>query len=200
MGKLVSRYVTKWKSRGATPVAVQLVDRPGWVLTICGREKWALFLLSVVFSLAGIVCVILLLIPPFKFDSFTLAAFVYFFLWFASVSYYRYISRLQVTLDEDGITVPQYLSPDETMRWADIASFEYSPKGESLDLHAIDGRTISLYLSLNGLSAVRRCIAAFSSVEMTRTSWEEVDHLLMTNVPSWWCDTSLLGNNPFDPY
>ena len=61
------------------------------------------------------------------------------------------------------------------------------------------GKKLGIYTSLNGLSAVRRCLAAFGSLAKTEYSWKRVDPLMMEHVPAWCCDDMDFEDDPFAP-
>ena len=105
----------------------------------------------------------------------------------------------RVKLDEGGLELCRFLLPARHIDWEAVAAFDYKYGDEMLKLRSHNGQKVSLYLSLHGLSAVRRCLRAFVPLSTTIASWTTSDPALMEHVPSWRCDEMDLEDNPFDP-
>lgn len=80
-----------------------------------------------------------------------------------------------------------------------MISFDYQTGDELFKVHAEDDTKISLYLTLNGLSAIRRCLEILTPRESLIASWALADIASMTDVPAWRCAEQDLAGNPFDP-
>ncbi len=86
------------------------------------------------------------------------------------------------------------------MAWRDIRAFRIATDHDSVILVDGAGKKIGLYGSLNGLSGVRRCLAAFTPLsQVAPESWSVHDPSLLQHIPSWRCDEFDLEDDPFSP-
>jgi len=189
----------RWQMHGARSDAQPLLDREGWLLTLCFRAKltaWMIFLLF-----AGLLTGVLIaqVVAPQPRRVFLLEA-VGFSVFSAMAGYYLvFVYRYRVELDERGLALSRFLVPTRCICWEDVVAFDFKQGDELLKLRSRDGRKVSLYLSLHGLSAVRRCLAAFTPLDTTLSSWATSDQALMEHVQSWRCHEMDLEDSPLDP-
>ena len=200
---IVDQYLAslwqRWQIRGGRPAAQAAFQGEGWLLTLCFRAKLTAWLIFLLFAgpLAGVLVVQAFAPQPrrvFLFEGIASSVFA------AMASYYLvFVYWYRVLLDEQGFALRRFLLPTRRIAWQDIVKFSYTKGDELLKLRAQNGQTISLYLSLHGLSAVRRCLAAFTPTGTIMASWSASDPALMKDVPSWRCSDMDLEDNPFDP-
>jgi hypothetical protein len=189
----------RWQLRGACPDAEPAVRREGWLLRLCFRARvsaWLIFLLFTGLLTAVLICQAVSPQPRrvFLLETACFSAFS------AMGAYYlAFVYWYQVELDEAGLTLSRFLVPTRRILWEDIVAFDFKQGDELLKLRSRDGHVVSLYLALHGLSAIRRCLAAFTPLSTTQTSWATTDQVLMEHVPSWRCHEMDLEDNPFDP-
>lgn len=189
----------RWQNAGARPEAEPLVRREGWLLTLCFRAKLTAWLIFLLFAglLAGVL--VMQAVAPQRQRVFVLEV-IGFVVFSAMALYYVVFTHwYRVELDEQGLALTRFLLPTRRLGWTDVVGFEYTPGDELLKLRSQDGRRVGLYLSLNGLSAVRRCLAAFTPLSATLSSWNAADPALMQHVRSWRCHQMDLEDSPFDP-
>jgi hypothetical protein len=189
----------RWQIRGARPEAQSILQGQGWLLLLCLRAKvtaWILFLLFGGMLVGVLVMQVLAPQPQRVFLLLAIACAAFAAL---AVYYLVFVYWYRVILDEQGLTLHRFLLPPRRLDWRDISAFSFAKRDELLKLRGQDGRTIALYLSLNGLSAIRRCLAAFTPATAILTSWSEADPALLADVPSWRCDEMDLEDDPFAP-
>lgn len=193
----LARLWQSWQFRGAQPEAQPLFDREGWSLSLCFRARLSAWLIFLLFAGGFVAVFSQQAVQPQR--KFVLLAVGY-SVFMAMAGYYLiFVYWHRVLLDEEGISLFRFLVPTRHLRWDEIVEFDYKDGDELLKLKSRSGKKISLYLSLHGLSAIRRCLAAFSSSSEITPSWSTADSCLMRNVPSWRCDDLDLEDNPFDP-
>jgi hypothetical protein len=197
--QFVSKLWQRWQIRGARPDALPMLDREGWVLTLCFRAKSSAWLILLLFG--GLLTAVLVTqgVAPQKHRDFLIETIVFAVFSTVSAFYVLFVHWYRVELNEEGLELYRLCVPTRQMSWVDVVAFDYTPGDELLKLRDRNGKIISLYLSLNGLSSVRRCLAAFTPVSNIVSSWDKSDHALMQDVPSWRCDPMDLEDNPFDP-
>ena len=190
----------QWQVRGASNVAEPLVFREGWSLKLCWRAKLSAWIIFTMFS-GGFVGVFLLQkfdpMPPREFWFLVIGYSV-----FASfATYYLLFAHCyRVTVDETGIELKRFLIPTRRLDWSEITVVQYNHGDETLKLTTPDGKKLGLYLALIGLSAVRRCLAAFvPRCPAFVTSFATSDKMMLEDVPSWRCSDKDLEDNPLSP-
>ena len=200
MDQYLNQLWQKWQRNGALPHAQPLVYKDGWSLTLCFRARVTAWMIFLLFA-AGFVGVLLLQKhDPMPQRNFALLLAGY--AAFASLAayYLGFVYWYQVTVDESGIELRRLLIPTRRMAWSDIERFEYAANFETLNFFDREKRKIGLYLSLHGLSAVRRSLVTFGLVRRElEDSWTSCDRLLLDDVPSWRCTDQELRGDPFAP-
>src|SRR5207253_4034891 len=175
----VEQYLTslwqRWQIRGARPAAQTALQGEGWLLTLCFRAKLTAWLIFLLFAglLAGVL--VMQAFAPQPRRVFLLEA-IGFSVFAAMGGYYvLFACWYRVLLDEQGLALRRFLLPTRRIAWQEIVAFSYTKGDELLKVRAQNGQTISLYLSLHGLSAVRRCLAAFTPSGTIMASWSASD-------------------------
>ena len=189
-----------WQRNGASPQAEPLVHKPGWALYLCFRARvtaWIIFLMFV----GGFVGVLLLQAnAPLPQRKFVFMMGAYSLLASLGCYYLGFVYWYRVTVDEYEIKLRRLLLTTKSIEWQDVIRFDYQTGNETMQIYAADGRKIGLYLSLHGLSAVRRCLAVLvPNSEPLEESWIDPDTLLMQDVPSWRCSDQEIEGDPFEP-
>jgi len=186
-----------WVLRGGRPDAIPMDNGEGWLLTLNGRAKFGAWVFLPMF-VTGLAAVIVLqmnhALNPREFWPMLIAysAFTALYLYYLVFCYWY-----RVELTEDALVLRRFLIPTRTVRWRDIVGFQYVPGDETLKFQSESGVQFGIYLSLNGLSAVRRCLAAFTPLSQTGDSWAITDPAMMERVPAWRCDEMDLEDSPF---
>ncbi len=189
----------RWQIRGARPAAQRPPQGGGWLLTLCFRAKLTAWLIFLLF--AGLLAEVLVMqaFAPQPRRVFLLEA-IAFSVFSAMGGYYLLFAYwYRVLLDEQGLELRRFLLPTRRIPWQDIVEFSHTKGDELLKLRAQNGQTISLYLSVHGLSAIRRCLAVLTPTSNIIASWSASDPALMEDVPSWRCSDMDLEDDPFDP-
>lgn len=198
MNQYLSNLWLQWQCRGASPAAQPLDDRNGWRLTLCRRAKLSAVLILLLF-VTGLVGLIGLQAKQ-PIPDFALLLGGYLILVISAGLYLIFVYWYTVVLDPLGLTLYRFLAPTIHLDWEEIISFDFQEGDELLKLSASSGKKVSLYLSLNGLSAVRRCLGKLAAPSRMINSWLLVDGRLAQHVPSWRCHPlDLSQTNPFDP-
>ena len=200
MEQLLNQLWQTWQYNGASPQAQPLVHRPGWTLTLCFRARvtaWILFLMFV----GGFVGVLILQAhDPMPQRKFMVLLVGYSVIASLGCYYLGFVYWYRVTVDEAGIELRRLLVWTKHIAWQDVVRFDYQSGNETMRIHSADGRKLGLYLSLHGLSAVRRCLAVLvPRSESLEESWIDPDTLLMQDVPSWRCSDQETEGDPFAP-
>jgi hypothetical protein len=107
--------------------------------------------------------------------------------------------RYRLELDATGLKLSRFMTRTKQINWGNVGGTEFSPGDELLKIYSYDGEKISIYLSLNGLSAVRRCLAAFAPECLQNSRSIRADGALLRHVPAWRCGMMDLQGNPFEP-
>ncbi len=196
----LAKRLQQWIIWGASPVAQRLNDREGWLLSLCWRAKLSALTTCLMILVANIGLVILQLQWPEPWDAKRIAVFACIPVMIPLVIvgaifmfYYR------VELDSRGLTLIRFLTKPQQVDWCDVCYINFQPGDELLKIYAQDGRKISIYLSLNGLSAIRRCLAAYAPGGLDYIYSIQSDQGLLKAVPSWRCSKLDLQGSPFDP-
>lgn len=196
----LTRFVLGWARRGTTNAAIADPPGEGWTLRLCGRAKFLAWLWWLMFT-SGLVGVLALqAVDPQPQRQFVFLLAVYTLLVLFAWYYLAFALWYRVRCDDAYIELRRFLLPTRRMAWREIRSFRIATDHDSVILVDQAKRKIGLYGSLNGLSAVRRCLAAFTRAsEVSLDSWGVQDALLIQHIPSWRCDPFDLEDDPFDP-
>jgi hypothetical protein len=196
----LTQLVLGWARRGATNVAIADPAGEGWTLRLCGRAKFLAWLWWLMFT-SGLVGVLALqAVDPQPQRQFVFLLTAYSLLVLFAWYYLAFALWYRVRCNDERIELRRFLLPTRRMAWREMRSFRIAADHDSVTLVDQSKRKIGLYGSLNGLSAVRRCLAAFTQAsEVSLDSWSVQDALLVEHIPSWRCDPFDLEDDPFDP-
>lgn len=157
---------------------------------------WLIFLLFGGLLLATVVMQVVAPQPPRQFGFLPVGFTVFTLL---ATYYLIFAFWYRVELTEEELSLHRLLLPTRRIAWREIAAFRLEPDYETLTLHSASGTKVAIYASLNGLSAVRRCLAAFTPLSQTSDSWATADPTLIDSLPAWRCHELDLEDNPFAP-
>ena len=185
----------RWQVNGARSQAEPLLFKNGWSLSLCFRARVTALVIFLMFG-GGLVGVLLLQ----RHDPLPQQRFLFLLLAYLAIAsfaayYLGFVFRYRVIVDEGGIELRRLFLLTRRFAWEDVARFEYAEGDETIRIHSHDGKKMGLYLSLHGLSVVRRCLFVAVPNSQARAI---CDQLLVKNVPSWNCDDGLIGNSPFE--
>jgi len=191
---------TRWQIRGARPAAEPLVERDGWLLRLCGRARLTAWICFLLFA-GGLVAVFTLqLVAPQPQRQFIIIAACYIVLALFATGFLVFVYWYRVTLDRDELVLVRFLVPRRRIRWDDVIEFQFAPGDELLKIRSRTGQTVAVYVSLHGLSAIRRCLWNLAPRSATLiNSWIAADPVLTSLVPSWHCKEASLASDPFQP-
>ena len=190
----------QWIISGASPVAQRLHDREGWLLSLCWRAKLSALTSSLMLLVANVGLVVLQIYWPEPLNAKRIAVFACIPVMIPLVIVIAiFMFYYRVELDSRGLTLIRFLTRPQQVDWCDVCYINFQPGDELLKIHSQDGRKISIYLSLNGLSAIRRCLAAYAPCGLDYIYSIQSDKDLLKAVPSWRCSKLDLQGSPFDP-
>lgn len=196
---LLRQVWNAWILRGGRPHAEPHAGGQGWVLRLCGRARftaWWIFLLFTGLLAATIILQRVAPMPPREFWL-MVVGFALFALF--ATYYLIFAHRYRVVLTDQELTLERFLMRPRRIAWQAIVSFTFAPGGDVVRFQTDTGQKLGIYASLNGLSAVRRCLAAYGNLARTEQSWSTIDPLLMQHAPAWRCDDMDLEDDPFAP-
>lgn len=196
MEHALTMLVQAWVRRGARNVAIPINDGRGWELRLCWRAHLLAWIFSAMFT-TGLVGAILLA-PGQRGGWWLVAAYVGFV---AVYQYYvGYVTRYRVQVDEQGMKLFRFLIRTRELAWSDVTDFSLDGDEETVRFKVTTGKPLVIYSSLNGLSAIRRCLAWFAiRHQLNPNAWSYNDVILYEKLPSWRCDANDLETDPFLP-
>lgn len=187
----------RWLNRGGVCEAQPLRDGEGCVLRLNWRAKLGAWIFGFMFA-AGFVGVLLLQVfdpqPPAQF-RFLLGGYSLFVL--MAVYFFGFVYSYRVEVTREGLMLYRFLISTRRLFWSDVNAFRFDPDGDAIQLLTDDGKKMGVYSSLNGLSAIRRCLAVFGRPEVLAASWSSDDAQIMVNVNAWRCSEADLQTPPF---
>ncbi len=188
----------KWQYRGARPDAELMIRTQGCVLRMCTRMR----AFSIVFlSVLSVGAALAMSDGMVGFQSGSIKWFVArcsFPVVILIVIYYvPYTFLYRIELDVNGIKLFRFLMKPVELTWREVKGFRFAHGDELLKIDSTDGRTMKFYPGLNGLSAVRRCLALLVPQEQLAESWKNVDPIMMELFPAWRCSDEEMKRLPF---
>lgn len=196
MEHFLAAVLEAWVKRGVTNEARSILGGQGWELRFCFRFRLIVWVAAAIFSVLLIAATSIVGRHP---DGWKLVAG---FLTAACLCQYyvAYITRYRVVVDEVGLRLHRMLMSTREIAWSDVSGFGLTRDEASVRLVLNNGKTLDLRTALNGLSAVRRCLAAFTTAhDITPLVWSRNDAILCEKLPSWRCDPEDLEGDPFSP-
>jgi len=196
MEHFLAMLVQAWIRRGATNAAISINHGRAWELRLCWRAKLIAWIGAAMFTtgLFGAV----LLAQGRKGGWLLVCGYVCFVLLFQY--YVGFVTRYRVHVDETGIRLYRFLLRTRAVKWSDVTDFSLDGDEDTVRFKVRTGKPLVIYSSLNGLSAVRRCLAAFTTLQLTAPhAWTHNDQVLCEKIPSWRCDPEDLEDDPFRP-
>lgn len=200
MKQYLSRKMQRWILRGADRNAQRLPGAEGWRLTICFRARVVLTFFSLSLTIVFVTLIARQILQP---EPWTWRMVVVFISAPICVPLFIYCGFLmflyRVDLDSDRLTLYRFLLRPVHINWSEVTRIVFSPFDETLKLDARDGSRVGIYLTLNGLSAVRRCLTTFAPASLFHPDSMLANEALLQIVPAWHCSQADLEGNPFDP-
>lgn len=200
----LTRLWNRWTYRGGRSSAIPWPAGDGWLLCLSRRARLSSWLIFLMFF-AGLVGVFALQAGGGGWPQrqFLLLLIGYLCLVVLALYYLFFAHWYCVMLDEDGLKLRRFLVPTRSMRWDEVAEFQYADGDETIKIVSASGRKIAIYASLDGLSALRRCLNRCclpeSGVQRAglAKSWATVDPLLCQELPGWRCENWVFEHDPF---
>jgi len=183
----LNELLQKWMVQGGGSQGEALWDQDGWELRLNGRSVAMAFLWLFLFGGAGAMLVVIQFVDPQPTRQFVglAAGFSVLTLLAAYNAVFHLVYRVRLT--REGLSLHRFLLSTRELAWSEVAAFRYTPGDELLKIDSREGpkKTLSLYLTLNGLAKVRDGLASKVPREVLSDSWTLVDPVLMERVPSW---------------
>jgi hypothetical protein len=177
----------KWMVRGGESEGEPLWEQDGWELRLNGRSVAMAFVWLFLFAGAVALLIVVQFADPQPVRQFVGLAMGLSAL--ALLATYNAVFHLVygVRLTGEGISLHRFLLSPRELAWSDVSGFRYSPGDELLKVDSREGpkKTLSLYLTLNGLAKIREGLASKVPTATLAESWAVVDPVLLERVPSW---------------
>lgn len=194
----LQQALMKWQYRGARPDADLMNREQGCILRLCTRMRALSIVFLSVFSVGSALAIVQGLI---SFHPRSIKWSVVSYFWPVCMSYviyyvpYTFLYRVE--LDVNGIKLFRFLMRPVELSWREVKGFRFEHGDELLKIDSTDGRTMKFYPGLNGLSAVRRCLALLVPQEQLAESWKNVDPIMNELFPAWRCSDEEMKRLPF---